>query len=106
MGFEANCAWSFRRRDASRAARWHTSVFFLEPSNLGVDYQEYFGIEGEKAILAQAESILAGNVPYFGELRSLVDFRRDGSKILLPAKEFHRSSRGRRCVLPPPSTAI
>jgi hypothetical protein len=50
------------QRDGTRA------FFFSNPQTLAPALKNIVGIEGEKAILAQAESILAGNVPYFGQL--------------------------------------
>jgi hypothetical protein len=50
------------RRDGTRA------FFFSNAQTLAPNLKNIVGIEGEKAILAKAESILAGNVPFFGQL--------------------------------------
>jgi len=50
------------RRDGTRA------FFFANAQALAPNLKNIFGIEGENAILTQAESILAGNVPFFGQL--------------------------------------
>jgi hypothetical protein len=42
--------------------------FFSNAQTLAPDLKNIVGIEGEKAIIAEAESILAGNVPFFGQL--------------------------------------
>src|SRR5579863_9105565 len=53
-----------------RAARCDgtRAFFFSNPQTLAPALKNIVGIEGEKAILAQAESILAGKVPFFGQL--------------------------------------
>ena len=50
------------RRDGTR------TFFFSNPQTLAPALKNIVGVEGGKAILAQAESILAGDVPFFGQL--------------------------------------
>jgi len=50
------------QRDGTRA------FFFSNPQTLAPALKNIVGIEGEKAILAQAESILSGNLSFFGQL--------------------------------------
>jgi hypothetical protein len=50
------------RRDGTRA------FFFANAQALAPNLKNIVGIEGEKAIFAQAERILVGNVPFFGHL--------------------------------------
>jgi hypothetical protein len=53
-------------RTARRAGT--RAFFFSNPQMLAPALKNIVGIDGEQAILAQAESILAGNVPFFGQL--------------------------------------
>ena len=50
------------RRDGTR------TFFFSNPQTLAPALKNIVGVEGGKAILAQAKSILAGDVPFFGQL--------------------------------------
>ena len=44
------------------------SFFFSDARSLGSGIREIIGAEGEASVLADAERILAGNLPFFGQL--------------------------------------
>jgi heparinase II/III-like protein len=56
------------RRDGTR------KFFFTNAQSLGSGIREIIGIDGEASILGQAESILAGNLPFFGQLSFPCEF--------------------------------
>ncbi len=68
------------RRDGTR------TFFFSNPQTLAPALKNIVGVEGGKAILAQAESILAGDVPFFGQL----SLRLRISAAMVP-KSYHRT---------------
>jgi Heparinase II/III-like protein/Heparinase II/III N-terminus len=56
------------RRDGSR------QFFFRDVQKLGPHIVGCIGIEGQKIVIAEAERILAGNLPFFGQLSLPCDF--------------------------------
>ncbi len=50
------------RRDGTR------KFFFADPQSLGPSIRQIIGIDGETSIVAEADSILTGNLPFFGQL--------------------------------------
>jgi asparagine synthase (glutamine-hydrolysing) len=56
------------RRDGSRP------FFFGDARTLGVGIRNIIGTEGESAVLTEAENILAGKLPFFGQLRFDCEF--------------------------------
>ncbi len=50
------------RRDGKRP------FFFTDAQTLGTSIREIIGADGVKSVLTQAEKILAGNLPFFGQL--------------------------------------
>ena len=58
------CAEEMRtaRRDGTRP------FFFADPQAVGAKIRKLSGSTGEKSVLAEAERILAGNLPFFGQL--------------------------------------
>ncbi|MFZ0816312.1 MAG: alginate lyase family protein [Candidatus Sulfotelmatobacter sp.] len=56
------------RRDGTRP------FFFTDAQSLGLSIREIVGSGGEASIVAEAESILAGNLPFFGQLSFPCEF--------------------------------
>jgi len=56
------------RRDGTRP------FFFPDARSLGVSIRKMIGLDGEKSVLAEAEGILAGNLPFFGALSFACEF--------------------------------
>src|SRR6202035_3776943 len=50
------------RRDGTRR------FFFTGAGTLGASIRNIIGIDGEESVLAEAERILEGNLPFFGQL--------------------------------------
>jgi hypothetical protein len=50
------------RRDGARP------FFFTGAQTIGTSIRDTIGLDGEKSVLAEAERILAGNLPFFGQL--------------------------------------
>ena len=50
------------RRDGIRP------FFFTDAQTVGASIRKTIGLDGEKSVLAEAERILAGNLPFFGQL--------------------------------------
>jgi hypothetical protein len=42
--------------------------FFSDPQAVGTSIRRTIGLDGEKSVIAEAERILAGNLPFFGQL--------------------------------------
>jgi hypothetical protein len=69
-------SWDFKRIAAGTSAdemltarRNGTRPFFFpNAQTIGASIREIIGIDGEKSVLAEAEQILAGNLPFFGAL--------------------------------------
>jgi hypothetical protein len=60
----ATCAEDMRtaRRDGARP------FFFTGAQTIGTSIRDMIGLHGEKSVLAEAERILAGNLPFFSQL--------------------------------------
>jgi hypothetical protein len=56
------------RRDGSRP------FFFTDVQTVGTSIRKAIGPEGEEGVLAEAERILAGNLPFFGQLSFACEF--------------------------------
>jgi hypothetical protein len=56
------------RRDGTRP------FFFTDVHTLRTSIQEVIGLDGEKSVLAEAERILTGNLPFFGQLSFACEF--------------------------------
>ena len=56
------------RRDGTRR------FFFGDAQILGADIRKCIGLDGEETVLAEAELILQGNLPYFGQLSLVCGF--------------------------------
>jgi hypothetical protein len=56
------------RRDGTR------QFFFGDAQILGADIRKCIGLDGEETVLAEAELILQGNLPYFGQLSLVCGF--------------------------------
>ena len=65
-----SCAEEMRtkRRDGKRP------FFFTDAQTVGTSIRKVIGIDGEKSVLAEAERILAGNMPFFGALSFACEF--------------------------------
>lgn len=48
--------------------------FFPDVQTIGASIREIIGIDGEKSVLAEAEQVLAGNLPFFGALSYACEF--------------------------------
>jgi hypothetical protein len=48
--------------------------FFTDARTLGTSIRECIGIDGEQSVLAEAERILQGNLPFFGQLSFACEF--------------------------------
>ena len=66
-GAQAEEMRTARRNSARR-------FFFADAQNLGPSIKRTIGPDGEKSVLAEAERILAGNLPFFGQLSYACDF--------------------------------
>jgi hypothetical protein len=75
-------AWSLKRiatgacAEEMRTARRNGTppFFFPDARTLGVSIRKVIGLDGEKSVLAEAEGILAGNLPFFGALSFACEF--------------------------------
>jgi hypothetical protein len=75
-------AWDLKRiapgaRAEEIKARRHDGTlrfFFTDVQNLGTSIKQTIGPNGEEAVLAEAEKILAGNLPFFGQLSFPCEF--------------------------------
>jgi Heparinase II/III-like protein/Heparinase II/III N-terminus len=56
------------RRDGTRP------FFFTDAQTLRTGIREVIGLDGEKSVLAEAERILTGNLPFFGQLSFACEF--------------------------------
>ena len=66
-GIRAEEMLATRRDGASR-------FFFTDAQTLGTNIRKIIGLDREKTVLAEAERILAGNIPFFGQLSFACDF--------------------------------
>jgi hypothetical protein len=64
------CAEELRtaRRDGKRP------FFFTDVQTVGTSIRKVIGVDGEKSVLAEGERILAGNLPFFGQLSFACEF--------------------------------
>ena len=75
-------SWSLKRiatdtcAEEMRTARRNGTppFFFTDARSLGVSIRKVIGLDGEKSVLAEAEGILAGKLPFFGALSFACEF--------------------------------
>jgi hypothetical protein len=70
-----------------RAARRHGTrpFFFTDVQTVGANIRKIIGLHGEESVLAEAQRILTGNLPFFGQLSFACEF---------PPRWFHNPVTG------------
>jgi len=80
-----------------RSRRQSQQFFFADPRELAEPLRTVLGQEGEKAVLAEAEAILRGNLPFFGRLSFTCGF---------PPNWFENPATGQRVAPTRPWTTM